>query len=192
MRLKFDSAGYVCCVLYGCTTDGCAEYEGAVPTEPEEYTDIDDWADRAKVQAYKLDANGNLIYDASKADALPDENDVVLKPYTEEECEQLNIAPANHTHGDTREIQTGIVISEENVAGGKYKDYEVTFNKEFKNFPNIIVGFSSGSVAGNFGKCCCAVLEGSESTTGFTIRFFNGDSSNRMPNFTWIATNFND
>lgn len=75
MRLKFDSAGYVCCVLYGCTTDGCAEYEGTVPTEPEAYTDIDDWADRAKVQAYYLNSSGNLTYDATVAATIPDESD---------------------------------------------------------------------------------------------------------------------
>lgn len=92
MRLKFDSAGYVCCVLYGCTTDGCAEYEGTVPTEPEEYSDIDDWADRAKVQAYKLNTSGNLIYDAEKAATLPNEHDVA--PYTDEQLEALGITAA--------------------------------------------------------------------------------------------------
>lgn len=99
MRLQFDSAGYVCCVLYGCTTDGCAEYEGTVPTEPEEYSNIDDWADRAKVQAYKLDASGNLVYDASKASTLPDANEVILNPYTAEQIKALGIFDAIYPVG---------------------------------------------------------------------------------------------
>ena len=70
MRLEFDEQGYVRCVLYGCYTGHCSEYTGLVPTEPEAYEDIDDWADRAQTQAYKLDNNGNLIYDAERAEAL--------------------------------------------------------------------------------------------------------------------------
>lgn len=75
MRFVFDEAGYVACILYGCTSGSCVEYTGLVPDQPEEYADMDDWADRAKVQAYKLDASGNLIYDAERAAALPDENE---------------------------------------------------------------------------------------------------------------------
>lgn len=94
MRLKFDDKGYVCCILYGCFTDTCAEYTGTVPTQPEAYEDIDDWANRAKIQAYKLDSNGNLVYDAAKAASLPNEDDVVLVPYTEEELDKLGIISA--------------------------------------------------------------------------------------------------
>lgn len=77
MRLKFDDAGYVCCILYGCMSDSCVEYTGLVPTEPEEYADMDDWADRAQTQAYYLNNQGNLTYDANKAALLPDEDTVV-------------------------------------------------------------------------------------------------------------------
>lgn len=94
MRLQFDSQGYVCCILYGCSTGSCVEYTGAVPNQPEEYADIDDWADRAKVQAYKLDTNGNLTYDAAKAATLPGESDVVLVPYTDAQLEALGITAA--------------------------------------------------------------------------------------------------
>lgn len=94
MRLEFDEQGYVCCILYGCSTGSCTEYAGLVPTEPEEYSDIDDWADRAKVQAYKLDTNGNLVYDAAKAATLPGEDDVVVEPYTDEQLEALGITAA--------------------------------------------------------------------------------------------------
>lgn len=99
MRLKFDSAGYVCCVLYGCTTDGCVEYEGTVPTEPEEYADIDDWADRAQVQAYKLDASRNLVYDANRAATLPNPDSVEAVPYTAEQVRALGIIDAIYPVG---------------------------------------------------------------------------------------------
>lgn len=76
MHIEVDNNGYVCCILYGCHTDNCIEYTGKVPTEPEEYADIDDWADRAQTWAYYLDDEGNLAYDASKLTtedvALPD------------------------------------------------------------------------------------------------------------------------
>lgn len=96
MRLEFDENGYVCCVLYGCMSGSCQEYTGIVPTEPEEYADIDDWADRAKVQAYYLDALGNLNYDPVRAASLPAEDEIT--PYTADECQKLGIAPAKHTH----------------------------------------------------------------------------------------------
>lgn len=89
MRFEFDDEGYVCCILYGCTTGSCVEYTGLVPTQPEEYTDMDDWADRAQVQAYKLDASGNLVYDAERAASLPNEDDVA--PYSDEQLDALGI-----------------------------------------------------------------------------------------------------
>lgn len=66
MRLEFDAQGYVCCILYGCESGSCVEYTGTVPTQPEKYADIDDWANRAQTQAYYLNDQGNLTYDASK------------------------------------------------------------------------------------------------------------------------------
>lgn len=96
MRLEFDEQGYVCCILYGCQSGSCVEYTGLVPTQPEEYADMDDWADRAKTQAYYLNDKGNLTYDAERASALPDEDKV--SPYTAEMCEMLGIAQRKHTH----------------------------------------------------------------------------------------------
>ena len=73
MRLEFDKNGYVCCILYGCMSGACVEYTGSVPTQPEEYKDIDDWANRAQTNAYYLDSAGNLAYDSSKA-VSPDDS----------------------------------------------------------------------------------------------------------------------
>lgn len=91
MRIEFDSAGYVRIVLFGCATSSCVDYTGLVPTEPEEYADMDDWADRAQVQAYYLNDQGNLAYDAEMAARLPDEDHVEFEPYTTEQAQALGI-----------------------------------------------------------------------------------------------------
>lgn len=75
MRFEFDNEGYVCCILYGCTTGSCVEYTGLVPSEPVEYSDMDDWANNAQTQAYYLDDEGNLAYDAERAASLPSDDE---------------------------------------------------------------------------------------------------------------------
>lgn len=92
MRLEFDEQGYVCCILYGCESGSCVEYTGLVPTQPEEYVDIDDWANRAQTQAYYLDDQGNLAYDAERAAELPEED--ALCPLTDDQLEALGIKNA--------------------------------------------------------------------------------------------------
>lgn len=99
MRIEFDSAGYVRIVLFGCTTGSCVEYTGLVPTEPEEYADMDDWADRAQVQAYYLNEQGNLAYDAALAESLCPEDEVVLEKYTTEQVKALGIFDAIYPVG---------------------------------------------------------------------------------------------
>lgn len=51
----------------------CTEYAGAIPEEFETY---DDWALNANIRAYKLDADGNLIFDADRDAALQEEFNV--------------------------------------------------------------------------------------------------------------------
>lgn len=99
MHLEFDKDGYVCCILYGCTTGSCSEYTGLVPTEPEEYADLDEWADNAQTQAYYLDDNGNLAYDPERAAALCPEDEVVLKRYTSDDVKALGIFDAIYPVG---------------------------------------------------------------------------------------------
>lgn len=91
MRFEFDSEGYVSCILYGCSTGSCVEYTGLVPSEPEAYEDMDDWADRAQVQAYYLNDQGNLIYDADRAASIPAEDYVEIPRYTSDHIKQLGI-----------------------------------------------------------------------------------------------------
>lgn len=82
-------------------------------------------------------------------------------------------------------ISHGNVAALGNTAASAYKDKAVSFGITYSSAPNVIVGFKSDSTAGTFGRC--SVSAHSITTTGFTLRFFNGDSSNRNPEFYWIA-----
>lgn len=86
-------------------------------------------------------------------------------------------------------IQCGNVAALGNTSSGSYKDAVVAFPKAFAagTTPFVMVGLASGSTSGNFGRGCVAVLPGSVTNTEFTLRFFNGDSSARNPEFVWIA-----
>lgn len=99
MRLEFDKNGYVSCLFLGCFSEQSIVYTGLVPNEPEEYEDLYDWADRAIIQAYYLDDNGNLAYDLERAESLPPEDAVVLTPYTVEQVKQLGIFDAIYPVG---------------------------------------------------------------------------------------------
>ena len=102
-----------------------------------------------------------------------------------EELEQQNIEKS----APTEVIQTGKVESMLKVATGNCADYHVKFPQPYDagTEPDIVVGFLSSSTAARFGTCACAVLEGSVNNEGFTIRFYNGDTSSRIPHFSWIA-----
>lgn len=92
-----------------------------------------------------------------------------------------------HLYGGIANIQAGEVASVGATAGGATVDIDATFPIAFARgtTPYVVVGFKSTSTAGTFGRCAVAVM--SATNTGFTFRFFNGDSSNRAPEFTYIA-----
>ena len=96
MRFEYDNDGYVSCILYGCYTGSCAEYTGRVPTEPEVYESMDDWADRAITQAYYLNSQGNLTYDAGRAAEISGGSDT---PYTPEYFRQMGFMDAIYPVG---------------------------------------------------------------------------------------------
>ena len=89
----------------------------------------------------------------------------------------------------TRVVQAGKVESMMKVSTGSCADYNVRFPQPFDagTEPDVVVGFLTSSTAARFGNCACGVLEGSVNNEGFTIRFFNGDTSGRIPHFSWIA-----
>ena len=72
---------------------------GTVPQEPEEYSSYTDWADRAKFQAYYLDGNGNLVYDAERAASLPAEDEII--PYTSDQLKAMGVIDAIRNEIDT-------------------------------------------------------------------------------------------
>ena len=87
------------------------------------------------------------------------------------------------------DVQTGTVLSMRKVSTASCADYNVRFPQPFDEGtePHVVVGFLTNSTAARFGACTCAVLEGSVNNEGFTIRFYNGDTSSRMPHFSYIA-----
>lgn len=83
-------------------------------------------------------------------------------------------------------VQAG-TITGGNVSANSKADWTVTFDKEFASAPYVVVGFVTNADQGGFGKCCCAAVLSSISTTGFTVRIYNGDTSGRSPKCHWIA-----
>lgn len=99
MRFEFDNNGYVSGIFCGCYSGHCIEYTGLVPSEPEEYADMDDWADRAQVQAYYLNEKGNLTYDANRAAELCPEDEVVFNRYSTDQIKAMGIFDAIYPVG---------------------------------------------------------------------------------------------
>lgn len=82
-------------------------------------------------------------------------------------------------------VDAGTASLSSSVASGAYGDVTVSFHKTFEIAPNVVVGFMSTSTGATFGRCSCAAH--SITTTGCTIRMFNGDTVARQPYFYWIA-----
>lgn len=69
-----------------------------------------------------------------------------------------------------------------------YVDVPITFGKAFAKDPVVVVGFGSSAISAGFGSCSCSARPATVTTTGFTARIFNDDSSLRSPTLYWIAT----
>ncbi len=63
MRYILDLDGYVHSVSFGCYLNKCTEYTGTVPVG---YNSLDAWATYACINAYYIDSDGNLAYDAER------------------------------------------------------------------------------------------------------------------------------
>ena len=87
-------------------------------------------------------------------------------------------------------VQAGTVSAKSKVSTGNCADYPVVFPEPFAegSVPTVVAGLVSASTAARYGVCACAVVDGSVTNKGFTIRFYNGDVSSRLPGFSYIAS----
>lgn len=81
-------------------------------------------------------------------------------------------------------IQT-ISVTGGNVNANSYLDIPVTFPKRYAQVPLTLVSFRTSSTAGGFGRCSVGTVN--NTTTGCTIRVFNGDTSTRAPAVVLLA-----
>ena len=83
-------------------------------------------------------------------------------------------------------IDAGAFTYPETTASGATRDQTISFaTNRFTSTPILVASFYSAATAGNFGRCCLSVLN--VTSTGATIRLFNGDTSGRTPAVRWIA-----
>lgn len=66
MRYKIDANGYISDVYFNCHTGTCNEYVGTIP---DGYSSLEEWAEKANIQAYKI-VDDNLVYDENKDNEL--------------------------------------------------------------------------------------------------------------------------
>lgn len=82
-------------------------------------------------------------------------------------------------------VQCGRVTAQ-TIAASSYVDVDVAFPEEFQSAPIVTVCFETESSAAAFGRCV-AVVYGNPTTTGFTARLYNSDTSGRSPRLVWTA-----
>lgn len=82
-------------------------------------------------------------------------------------------------------IECGRVSNLGEVSSNSTKDATITFTSTFSSTPTVVACLESSSTGYGMGRLTCAVL--SVSTTGFTVRVFNADTSARSPYIQWIA-----
>lgn len=81
--------------------------------------------------------------------------------------------------------ECGAITGVSNVQSHSYDDYQVYFSKTFSSAPIVVVGMMSSSTG--YGVGSVSVSAHSITTTGFTARIFNNDTSARSPYIHWIA-----
>lgn len=86
------------------------------------------------------------------------------------------------------EFASGVVS--DNVGGGSYKDFSIAFpSGKFSSAPSVVASLGGGSSASTatslYGMTNLTVYN--ISSTGCTIRFYNGGSTTLTPSIQWIA-----
>lgn len=89
---------------------------------------------------------------------------------------------------DVLVTKAGTISALGNTAPGEYKDGYCEFATPFGIPPIVVICFKSSSSSGTFGRCTVSVMDVTEN--GFSFRFFNGDASNRNPEYNWIAVSW--
>ena len=90
-------------------------------------------------------------------------------------------------YGGIDNVQAGYIDALGSTSSGSYKDGTVRFPKAFAagTVPVVVIGFQYTSTAGSPGDMSVAVV--STTNTGFSFRFYNGNSSARNPAYSYIA-----
>ena len=63
MRYKLNGEGYVESVAFGCYLNNCTEYTGKIPSG---YNSLEEWASYARINAYLINSDGDLVLDISR------------------------------------------------------------------------------------------------------------------------------
>ena len=98
--------------------------------------------------------------------------------------EALGIGNESSSGGRNARFQHGRITGS-NVASHAYQDYPVTFDNGFEAAPTVVAGLFSSSTGYGVGSVSVGVH--SITSTGFTARVFNNDSTTRSPDIEWIA-----
>ena len=64
---------------------------------------------------------------------------------------------------------------------------DVTFSQRFTSAPSVMLTILSDTTAVSGGTMVGVTLKSNPTTTGFTIKGFNSDSTQRQPNVRWLA-----
>lgn len=90
--------------------------------------------------------------------------------------------------GNSDQITDSGIITSASFAANAYTDHAVTFNKTFPSEPRVFVAIRSSSTSTSMSLLTIGVLASSVTTTGFTIRGWNGHTSSFAPTIYWFAT----
>lgn len=204
MRFEFDNNGYVSGIFCGCYSGHCIEYTGLVPSEPEEYADMYDWADNAKVQAYYLNEKGNLTYDAARAESLCAEDEIIPMKYTTDQIKAMGIfdaiypvgslyisvndvSPAILFGGTWQKIENRFLLAESSTypaesTGGSTQHQHISPNGY--NTDNKLLGmsFSQGSIQASINSSFAALNQTVMTGSGaYNWKFPKTDNVSHMP-----------
>lgn len=112
MRYELDANGYVKIVVWGCETGNCAEYTGTVPSG---YSNLTEWSEKAIINAYYINEQGNLTLDSERLadlEAQIEQDAIDNQPILHKDLYGTNNVLADQYY---RITASGNVIEAENV-----------------------------------------------------------------------------